>query len=400
MSDLDQTRAARLSMALFFLQPMTIGAWFALIPTVKAALDLSKAELAVALLGMPVAVLLALQVSGRAVAWLGVRGLMAWTLPLQCAAAVLPLLAGGQGALFLALAVFGAVTAFLEVGMNVYAGRVEKATGALIMNRCHGFWALGLTAGSLLAALGAGLLTPVLLMVLVGLLSGGVGYLVVSGLPRIREEAERARLPARKLWHLPRALVAIGVFMLLVTLVEAGMTDWSAVYLAERLGLDAADEVARAGVAVTIFSGFMAAGRFAGDALKRRLGPLALARGSAIVTILGLGCLILPLPIEAAYLGFALVGLGVAAGYPLGVSAVAALDDRYEAANIAVMSTFALTGFLLGPPLVGFLGEAFGMRAAFAAMVPGLILCLVLAAWLEPGRTPGDSIGDRHRPAR
>ena len=401
MIDRDMRRATVLIMALFFFQPMILGAWFALIPTVKEALELSKAELAVALLGMPISVLIALQVAGAATSRLGVRHVMAYFLPLQVAAGLLPLIADGQATLFLALMGFGASVAIFEVAMNVYAGRVEKAGGVLVMNRCHGFWALGMMSGALLTATLAATFSPIAVMAAIGVASGGLGFVAVRGMPRIREDADGVPPPKRRLAQVPAALIAIGIYMLLVTFVEAAMTDWSAVYLAERLGLAGEGALARAGIAVTIFAGFMAAGRFAGDYLKRRFGALVLARGSVGMALLGLACLVLPLPVAAAYVGFACVGLGVAAGYPLGVSAVSALDDRYEASNVAIMSTFALTGFLFGPPVMGFLGEAFGMRAAFAALIPGLLACLVLARWLESrgegaesagnGLTPGES---------
>jgi len=63
---------------------------------------------------------------------------------------------------------------------------------------------------------------------------------------------------------------------------------------------------------------------------------------------------------------------------------VAALDDTHEAGNVALMSTFALTGFLIGPPVIGFLGEAFGLRIGFAVMVPALCLCPYFVGWLRP----------------
>ena len=115
----------------------------------------------------------------------------------------------------------------------------------------------------------------------------------------------------------------------------------------------AGDGVGQAGIAVTIFSAFMAGGRFAGDWLKRHLGGVMLARVTVCSAMLGMLLLVLPLPVVLAYPGFALVGFGVSAAYPLGVSAIAALDDRYESANIAIMATVALGGFLVGPPVIG-----------------------------------------------
>ena len=381
-------QATLLVMALFFLQPMAIGVWFAFIPTVKEAIGLSKAELAIALLGLPISVLIALQFSGEAASRLGVRRLMKLSLPLQAVAGLFPLLAHSQLTLFLALMLFGASIAIFEVGMNVYAGRVEKATEAMVMNRCHGFWALGVMTGSLLTAAAAGV-PPLVVMAAIGFGSGAAAFWVIFRMPKIREESEGARLPRRRPAELPFALIAIGMFMLLATFIESVMTDWSAVYLAERMGWAGQDSLARAGIAVTIFAGFMAAGRFAGDYLKRRFGALGLARGSAAVSLCGLLCLVLPLPVGASYVGFALVGVGVAAAYPLGVSAVSVMDDRYEAANIALMSTFALAGILVGPPVIGFLGEAFGMQLAFAALIPCLLIWVVLARWLEPSHQQG-----------
>lgn len=396
MIDRETRQATFMIMALFVLQPMIIGAWFALIPTVKDALNLSKAELAIALLGMPIAVLIALQFAGAATSRIGLRRVMMIFLPLQTLAGLMPLLAGGQATLFLGLMVFGACVAVFEVAMNVYAGRVEKAGDVLVMNRCHGFWALGMMSGALLTSVLAVHLSPLTVMAGIGVISAALGMAAVSRMPRIREEADGTPQAKRPLTQIPGALVAIGLFMLLITFVEAAMTDWSAVYLAERLSLEGDDALARAGIAVTIFAAFMAAGRFAGDYLKRRFGALGLARGSVAVALLGLACLVLPLPIAASYIGFAFVGLGIAAGYPLGVSATSALDDRFEAANVAIMSSFALSGFLIGPPVMGFLGEAFGMRAAFVALIPGVLLCLVLARWLESAES-GAQDGQKSR---
>ena len=394
MNKVDVRAATILIMSLFCLQPMVIGSWLALIPQVKESIGLSKAELAIALLGMPSALLIALQIAGRTVARIGVRRLFLYAFPLQAAASLFPVLAPSQMWLFFGLAAFGSSVAFMEVALNVYAGRMEKSSGRLIMNRCHGFWALGLMIGSALATGIAPLTMPSGAMLLIACTSALAGLVLALRLPKFGEIAVGITPPRRRVSDLPLALLAIGLFMLTVTLAEGAMADWSAVYLAERLP----PEFTEAGIAVTIFSGFMAVARFSGDILKHQFGAVALARGSVAVAIAGLLLLILPLPIGAAYVGFAFVGLGVASGYPLGVSAVAALDDVHEAANVALMSTFALTGFLIGPPLIGFLAEAFSLQVAFAVLVPALFLCLVFAGWLRPAEVAGHSSSRKNEP--
>ncbi|MDU8943888.1 MFS transporter [Ovoidimarina sediminis] len=375
-------KATLLIMLVFLLQPLAIGGWLALIPVVKANLLLSKGELAIALMAMPMALIPSLQVAGRAITRVGPRRIFRIFFPLQALAVLMPLYAWGLPSLFAALFLLGAMAAFLEVAINVYAGRLEKQAGVMIMNRCHGFWAMGIMAGSALVALLA--LTPLEALLLLALVSVLGGVTAGFAMPQLGDEGTAKAPPRRRFGHLPRPLIFVAAFMFLVTLTEGVMADWSAVFLAERLN----DPYSNAGIAVTVFSGFMAGGRFLGDWLKRLMGGVALARLTTASAALGLLVLIAPLPVWMMLPGFALVGFGISAAYPLGVSAIAALDDAYESSNIAIMATVALGGFLIGPPLIGLLSEAFSLRTGFAALLPGLILALWLTRWLRPGESP------------
>ncbi len=372
-------RATILIMAIFVVQPLAIGGWLALIPHVKDALGLTKGQLAIALLGMPIALIPTLQLAGGLVTRLGVRHVFRWMFPVQSLAVLLPLVAWDGVSLFFALACLGAATAFLEVGMNVYAGRLEKKSGLLIMNRCHGFWALGITGGSALVAMMAGL-PPWIPLLTLAVVSTVSGLAITHQLPRLVEAADGPTPPRRRLSELPAALFLIAGAMFFVTMTEGAMADWAAVYLAERLGgVDAS-----AGISVTVFSAFLAGGRFMGDWMKRHLGAVRMGRLTVACAIVGLLLLVLPLPLAFAYPGFALVGFGVSAGFPLGVSAVAELDDAYEAPNIAVMAQVALCGFLVGPPLIGTVAEATSLPLGLAVLIPGLVMAIVLMHWLGP----------------
>ena len=382
MKELSVMRATFLIMAMFLLQPLVIGGWLAIIPLVQEDLGLSKAELALALMGTPIALIPCLQFAGRVVARFGPRRIFIAVFPLQSVAGLLPLVAWSCLSLFVALFLLGAAIAFLEVGMNVYAGRLEKRADLAIMNRCHGFWALGLACGSAVVTfLVASPWHALALLALASVLAGVAG---ARAMPALGDGDVIASPPRRRIADVPVALVPVAAFMFFATLAEGSLADWAAVYFAERTG----SVEASAGVAVTIFSAFIAGGRFAGDWLKVRLGAVRLARLTTGSAILGLLLLVLPLPLELALSGFALAGFGISTAYPLGVSAVAALDDRHEASNIAIMATAALGGFLVGPPLIGFLAEAYSLPVALGALVPGLVLALYLTRWLGIGR-PG-----------
>ena len=380
MDRIQARHATLLIMALFVLQPLAIGAWLSLIPHVKETLSLSKGELALALLGMPLALIPFLQLAARIVSAFGPRRIFMVVFPIQSVMVLLPLLAWSQSSLFFALGLFGASVAFLEVGLNAYAGRLEKRADLMIMNRCHGFWSLGIMAGSAIVALTIG--PPMVKLVALAVPTTLLGIWAAWALPRLPGDEEAAVPPRRRLRQLPKALFFIALFMFSVTLTEGAMADWAAVYLAERLGDLTVTE--RAGVAVTIFAAFMAGGRFLGDWLKARLGAVTLARLTVAAAMAGVLVLVLPLPLGMAYVGFALVGFGVSAGYPLGVSAIAALDDRYESANIAMMATVALGGFLVGPPVIGGIAEVASLSWGLAALLPGLALSILLSRWLRP----------------
>jgi len=370
------SRAKFLIMAVFLLQPLALGGWLALIPVAKTDLGLTKATLAIALMGVPLALVPGLQIAGRVISKFGPRRIATVFFPLQAMAFVLPLLAWSGVSLFVALFVVGLMMAFIEVAMNAYAGRLEKQAGALIMNRCHGFWALGLTLGSATVAF---VDSAILAQIGLAAVSAVFGVTVSRVLPRLPGDEAQSAAPRRRLSELPKALLMIASFMFVVTLTEGIMADWAAVYLSEQLN----DPTARAGIAVTIFSAFMAGGRFLGDVVKARLGAVRHAKVTVGCAVLGLVILVLPLPVWLAYPGFALVGFGVSAAYPLGVSSIAALDDQYEAPNIAIAATVAMGGFMVGPPLIGFLSEAFSLSVAFGVLIPALLVAMALSRWLR-----------------
>ena len=361
-------RPVFLTLMLFFAQPLAFGGWLSFIPQVQAKLGLSKSELALALLGMPIAVVSVLQLAGRLMSWLGPRRLLMIGFPLNCAAVLLPLFAVGQWGLFASLLLVGATLALTQIGLNVYAGRLEKATGKVVMNTCHGFWALGLMAGSLAAGMARGW-SPVAVVGVMALVAAIAGVALARAVPHFGAPPGQDAPPRRRLRQLPRRLVLISAVVFFVAMTEGAMSDWAAVYLAERL-----ESVSgQAGFAVSLYAGFLALGRLLGDPLRRRIGPyrlLVLAPGLALA---GLTLLVLPLPLAIAVPGFALVGLGVSVGFPMGVSAVSALDDTYESSNVAIMSAVAVAAFLVGPPMIGFIAEATSLRIGFATLVPGMI---------------------------
>ncbi|KMW60709.1 Membrane protein mosC [Candidatus Rhodobacter oscarellae] len=361
------------------MQPLVLGAWFPRIPQVQAALDLSAGQLAFALMGMPVGLLIALFFGGRLAEALGTRALLTWGLLAYACLMPLPAFAISGPSLFAALLLAGLALALAELGLNVTASQVETRAGKLIMNGCHGFWSVGVLIGSAIGALCAALdIAPNLSLVGLSALSVVPLIWVARSITNYAVPAEEDTKPGLR--GLSKPLMFISFFAFGVAMTEGAMADWSAVYLTDAF----AASPGIAGASYTVFALFVATGRFQGDGLKARFPVEKLAQTFALIALIGLALMLLSPLVWLSFLGIGLLGYGVSLGFPLAVSAVSALPGRSSAANVAVLTQITLCGFLLGPPMIGLIADATNMRGGLAALGPFLILVLLLARYLKP----------------
>ena len=368
----------------FFFESVVLGNWIPRIPEVKAALGLSDTLLGLCLLAMPLGSLSGLAVAGRVTERLGLRGACRLVLPLWALAFTLPAFAGSAATLALALLVGGLAVALVEVAMNTEADVVEASVGRRIMSRCHGFWSLGSMAGAVLGSLFAHAGVPLgvhfaIVMPLVAI----AGFLCASALPPDPPAARAAEAVAEPLFRLPApGIVALCAMPLGVMLVEGAFIDWSAVFM--RSVLDAPPLVI--GAAYAFFSVVMAVTRLSGDAIADRVGDLAVVRVSGLAATAGVALFALAPNVPVAFAGSALAGVGVAIVYPLAVSAAARRPGRSPADNVAALTMIAFSAFLLGPPLIGLVSDALGLRPALALLAPLAFTTVLLAG--EVAREP------------
>jgi len=137
-----------------------------------------------------------------------------------------------------------------------------------------------------------------------------------------------------------------------------------------------------------IFVTAMTIGRLSGVFLLDRFGRVPVLRGSAVLAMVGLLIVIFGPSAEIAIVGIVLWGLGSSLGFPVGMSA-AADDPKTAAARVSAVATIGYCAFLVGPPVIGVLGEHFGILRALL-----VVLVLVVAAGLASGaaREPKKSV--------
>jgi MFS family permease len=117
----------------------------------------------------------------------------------------------------------------------------------------------------------------------------------------------------------------------------------------------------------------MTVGRVAGGPLLDRFGRVPLLRATAVIGIAGLLLFILSTDLWVTIIGAILWGVGASLGFPVGMSA-AADDEKNSAARVSAVAIVGYTAFLAGPPLLGFLGEHFGILNALCVILALLVL--------------------------
>jgi hypothetical protein len=350
------------------------GAWQAAIPDLAAHYDLSSGPLGVILTLAFAISLPAMLLTGR----LTDRAGPAKSIGICAAAMAVGLslvgLLPGLPLLVVAVVLFVTGSGSYDVAINGAAMGSGRWSGAAPLTLLHAGFSGGGALGAITAGLALGtrsafaLVYPAaaVLLVLAAALVWRAGW------PR----------PAPGGGRVPRAvilaLLPLAGLAGLAFLIEGSMESWSAIYLRDVLG--AAAFVGALGPAS--FHAAMFAGRLVGAGLAARLGraTTVFVAGSMIVVGMGFALLVgSPLP---AVMGMAVAALGASFVVPVVVSLAAVRAGSHAGRAASYVLTLGYAGFLIGPSLIGILGEVAGLRVALA-VVPAAAAVIAIAS-----RTP------------
>ena len=376
-----EVRAPRLAvLGVFFTNGVVIGTWVVRIPAIQQRLGLGEGLLGLALLGAAVGALVAMPLVGALVTRFGSRRVVGTAALLLSLSLIAPALASNMFLLVAALMLFGAANGGLDVSMNAQAVEVERGYGRPIMSSFHAAWSFGGLAGAALGGLLAFLgVDPMPHFSAVAVLSAIAFVGAYRALLPSHADASEEGTPAFA--RPTRALFGLGIISFCVLLGEGAMGDWSAVYLNNTLGTGPG--FAAAGYAA--FSLSMAFGRLFGDGLTERLGSATLVRSCGALAALGLGTALAVGQPLVALIGFACAGAGFSIVFPAALSAAGRTEDMATGPALAAVSTAAYTGFLVGPPFIGFLAELTGLGYALYLVVALSIAVVVFGGAVKTG---------------
>ena len=371
MKDYFQSKPKDAVFVSFFLYAFSLGTLFPRLGDLQNQMDIDKATLGFALIGLPLGVQITLLFADRIVRRFNFRLILMLGIPLlsisQCFAAL------SQGPfMFAGILILGGVSiAVIEVAVNLEADRVEAQSGQRIMNRSHAYWSFGFfgagIAGAGFSQLGT---SPFVHFALVTVFGSTLTILLFVKYNAAKPRRQSVVVKNKSFVWPSKGIFLLVFFSLSAMLVEGASIDWSVIFMRDIFNtVPIVSGLALALAAIA--QGFI---RYFADQFVDKYGPERVSLYSLIAMVLGVGCVVFSFDPMIALLGFLLMGGGSAVIFPLAMSAAAQRTDKTPEENVASLAQFVFVIFLLAPPILGFVGEHAGLRWSFALCFPLLII--------------------------
>ncbi|MEJ1161701.1 MFS transporter [Prosthecomicrobium sp. N25] len=363
-----RAKPARVGCALLFMiQGLVSGGWVPHIPLAKAEIGVGTGVFGWILLAAAGGAVAAMPVAGALINRFGSAAVNRVAGVFFCLSFLLPILAATPITLAIGLALFGAGIGVFDVAMNAHGIAVEREARRAIMSSFHGWYSVGAAAGAGLGSVAVALVGETAHALATA--AGTLGLLAYAA-PRLLPAAADRGLSGSHFGWPTRATVGLGALCFLALMIEGAMLDWTAIHLSTNLGAS----VALAGWGFAAFQTGMAVTRFLGDGLRMRFGSVRLVGVSASGLSISLAAAIaLPWP-AVAVLAFGVAGLAIGNLAPVLFAGGARLEPDAPGRGIAAVTTMGYTGFLVGPPTIGMLAEATGLRLALGVTVLGAVV--------------------------
>ena len=374
-------RRARIAVTVtFIINGFSAGSFVARIPDFKRILDVSNGTLGLSLLFVSAGVFLALKPAGKYSAKFGSQPVIFFS---TIALALSYLLLGALFSLtwfWITLFIFGFVLATQDVSMNAHAVVVEQRAGRRLMSVFHAMFSVGTLFGGILG----GVLSQLEITPLTQASSLALVYIVAALLVRpllLPASADTHHFGDEKRAKHPFIFVILGLFGLFAALSEGAAGDWGGVLARETFGATPFIST----LPYIVFCTAMIIGRLSGDYLAHRFGASKVIAAGGVIAGTGLSAGLLIGGIPAIMVAWFLLGIGLSVVIPLMFSAAGTIAlTKYSGViapseAVAKVSGVSYFGFVIGPPLIGFIADAFELRWTLM-LLAGLSYLLILAS--------------------
>ncbi|MGH0680429.1 MFS transporter [Bacillus luti] len=367
---------------LFALPGVAFATWISRTAAVRDILAVSNAEMGWILFGLSVGSIIGLLSASRFIDCRGARDVMIGSMffmiiGLLCLGITIYFVSS-VGA-FSSLLVFGVGYGLAEVALNVEGSSIEQKLGTTLLPKFHGFFSVGTLVGALSGSVAASLHIPIMYQFFA---VSTVSLLLVCMLYRFlphgtgkKEKSRNKKGTKRTSLRMEKKVLLIGLFVLGMAFAEGSANDWLPIIMVD--GHE--QSVVTGSIMYTIFVSAMTLTRMCSSYFLDRFGRVAVVRATIMMAIIGISIVTFGSNSYVLSVGVVLWGIGAALGFPIGLSA-AGDDSENATSNVATVSIIGFTAFLAGPPFLGILGEAFGIRNALLAVLLFVLLSGIISS--------------------
>ncbi len=367
----------------FFIQGFAFATWCSRIPDIQRLHQLNDAQLGTLLLALPFGEFFGLIPCAELIKRFGSRRM------LLCAGFGYPFillilaLAPTMWVLTLTLFLTGFIANLSNTAANTQAVRIEHLYHRSIISLFHGMWSLaGLTAVAFALLLATFQVSIFLHFTLVCITA--ITLLFFSGgalLTHDRPQPPNPRKSPFSGWKLTPIILWIGLAALGCMVCEGTIYNWSGVYLRDILHTPETQK----SYGYFAYMCMMVPMRFIIDRFITRFGHYRILILSGLAITGGL-LLTLLANLSIALIGFALIGCGTSSVVPICCSLAGKCKTIAPSIAIAEISMIGFFGFLITPPIIGYIAHLINLRAAFALMALMGVLILLATRQLKKHR--------------
>ena len=369
----DEFLKARLAILIAFLiNGFSVGNFVSRIPDFKSELDISNGILGAALFCASLGVLAALRPTSKAAAKYGSGPVVKYSaFTLALAVPLVGLLFNLPWFIF-SLFIYGVLSSIHDLSINAHAAALENKAGKRVMSTFHAMWSIG----GLLGGVIGGVLASINVSIQIHAFVIGSFIVFVALFTRnwfLPAEADQHIIEKHKKRKTPRRFLILGLLGLCGALGEGAASDWGGV-----LARDAFEASAlMSALPYVFFSATMVIGRLSGDFLAHKFGVVRLLTWSGFIAGIGLTAGLFAGNIYGVIIGWFLFGIGISTVIPMMISATGTLaNEKYPgqvsaAEGVALVTGVAYFGFVIGPPLIGFISEIITLR--WAMLLPAVL---------------------------
>ncbi|MCS5591209.1 MAG: MFS transporter [Gammaproteobacteria bacterium] len=356
--------------SMFILNGAVFGIWASRIPAITDKHNLSPTALGLLLLVMALGAVAAFALSGRAADHYGAATVTKYIAILNSVILALIAFAPSIWMLAISMVIFGAITGGMDVAMNAWAAEVERKAQRPLMSSFHAMWSFGAGIGAGSSFLSATYYVNISTQFTSSAIVILIITLFITAIPsRSKQNKKHNNAP---IYVLPKSsLLGVAIIAFCASLSEGVIADWSAIFLIAVAHVSDGD----AALGYAVFSIAMMTMRLIGGQIVHQFGATKTARLAALVAMIGSLIALTFTSFSLILVGFGLTGLGLSVIMPLAFSRAANDKNVSQGAAIASVATLGYGGFLLGPPLIGFIADISSIRTSFL-ILPVLALLI------------------------